>query len=315
MNCVHASKISATGSITVRKLPPEVSLPEKNYRVGLLIGQLYHELTSPFLALFIRGLCDILQQSGYTLSMLWCAQNEVDNQANSVRDFLLSDTADAYIANTELLNAQSVAMFKHTGRPIVALSNHPFSEIDNFHQINIDFSGAFAGIWEQLSPEIRSNVVFLGLGNVNKSHLIKKYAPADAKITYVDSGAIRADFINDRISGAKTAEKHWDVVSKAKLVWCSSDLAALGVCDTLKAHGLEPGKDIFVIGHDNLEATHDRYDSEPILSTVDPHWEKIGHIAAKFILEAVDSPPESPQFINCPATFINRKTLPYRQKQ
>ena len=104
-------------------------------------------------------------------------------------------------------------------------------------------------------------------------------------------------------------------MSKAKLVWCSSDLAALGVCDTLKAHGLEPGKDIFVIGHDNLEATHDRYDSEPILSTVDPHWEKIGHIAAKFILEAVDSPPESPQFINCPATFINRKTLPYRQKQ
>ncbi|MEO0636111.1 MAG: LacI family DNA-binding transcriptional regulator [Pseudomonadota bacterium] len=67
-----------------------------------------------------------------------------------------------------------------------------------------------------------------------------------------------------------------------------NDIAAFGVLACLQHFGLTPGKDISVIGYDNLEEARISY---PALSTVDNGQDKVGGLAAQTLLQRIISGP------------------------
>ena len=287
----------------------------KSYRVGLLLGRLRGDLMSPHFSLFIQGICDSLQKAGYTLSILWCEMDGEENIEKNVRNFLFSDVADAYIMGTTLLKKQSVEMFRSTGRPIVALSNHPAYKIDNFHQVKLDFSKAMQTIWAQMPEKAMKNIVAFSLVNNNKFDLLRQYAPPEADIRFLNPGIQLDDTIGLRLLSEQTAEKYWDTLKQAKVIWCDSDLTALGICDLYRKKGLIPGKDILVIGHDNFEQTCYKPPRKTCLSTIDPHWLKAGQTTGEFTLRCIDEKEPAGSCIAIDATFIKRKTFPYNNKK
>jgi DNA-binding LacI/PurR family transcriptional regulator len=70
-------------------------------------------------------------------------------------------------------------------------------------------------------------------------------------------------------------------------VVCSRDHVALGVVDAMKRRGLVPGRDLSVIGYDNLEVHRRRPGEKPILTTIDLPFERVGRRMAELLLNQI----------------------------
>ncbi|WP_078059132.1 LacI family DNA-binding transcriptional regulator [Tropicimonas marinistellae] len=75
-------------------------------------------------------------------------------------------------------------------------------------------------------------------------------------------------------------------------VVCFGDLLALGAVTACREQGLTAGKDISIIGHDDIEET--AY-FEPALSTVRVHKDLIGTTAAELLMQRIDTPLAPPR--------------------
>jgi len=71
-------------------------------------------------------------------------------------------------------------------------------------------------------------------------------------------------------------------------IFFNRDLAAIEAIDILKKSGIEVGKDIAVVGYDNIEEAS--YCS-PSLTTLDPHRKGAGYNAIKMLLAAMENIP------------------------
>jgi DNA-binding LacI/PurR family transcriptional regulator len=89
----------------------------------LILGAIERDLNSSSFALYIRGLCSVLQKHGYNLAILWVGEAR-DTQMEKVKNFLMSDTADGYILGASMLEEQSLEVFRNSGRPILSFNNN-----------------------------------------------------------------------------------------------------------------------------------------------------------------------------------------------
>ena len=79
----------------------------KTFKIGLILGAIERDLCNSSFALYIRGVCSILQKHGYNLAILWVGETQY-TQAEEVKNFLMSDTADGYILGAPLLEEQTL---------------------------------------------------------------------------------------------------------------------------------------------------------------------------------------------------------------
>jgi LacI family transcriptional regulator len=68
---------------------------------------------------------------------------------------------------------------------------------------------------------------------------------------------------------------------------CSNDAIAFGVMQAIKDKDLEPGKDISVIGYDNIDVRGITPANSPILTTVDNPRDRIGERCGELLLNQV----------------------------
>ena len=72
-----------------------------------------------------------------------------------------------------------------------------------------------------------------------------------------------------------------------EIIFCTSDLIAIGVMSAMKQHDINVPKDIGVVGFDNISLSE--Y-CEPRLTTVAQNMEKIGSICCSLLLERIAQP-------------------------
>ena len=104
-----------------------------------------------------------------------------------------------------------------------------------------------------------------------------------------------------------------DRLAGYKLLWCGSDLTALGIKDALETAGLTVGKDIFLIGNDDLENLAGGTAMHPVLSTVDEHMEEYGRLAAAQAVNCIGRTAGEPMILN--ADYIVRDSFPYAPRK
>jgi LacI family transcriptional regulator len=88
-------------------------------------------------------------------------------------------------------------------------------------------------------------------------------------------------------------------------VLCHNDLCALGAMLGLSDRGLAPGRDVAVVGFDNIPegAMH-----RPALTTVAIGARAIGEEAARLLLRRINSPDGSPESIILPPKLVIRSS-------
>ena len=280
----------------------------KTFKIGMILSALVQDLSSPPFALLIQELCDTLQANGYTLSLLR------GKTEDSVISFLKTGVADAYIIHESILTPRLVAEFLDTKLPVVKLG------------LSSDNTAPFTYIYHCYAPAYREALI-----NLRKDGY-KEFAFFGVRLNYSDAklsairesaetlsdGPVLADsilytpevvsFIADRAEAFKAAEANFDRLIKCKAIFCASDLIAMGLIDLLRQKGIEPGRDIAIIGHDNIEENPCLHSANPFLSTIDPHYELMGkQVAEKMLMQFKDDVPP-PVNVTVNSTFIKRRS-------
>ena len=110
---------------------------------------------------------------------------------------------------------------------------------------------------------------------------------------------------NDRDAAAAALDLLLQGPGRPTAVICHNDLMALGVMHALRARGLVPGRDLGVIGFDDIpEATN----SVPQLTSVATAPADVGREAAKLLLRRIASPAGPPERILIEPRLMVRDT-------
>lgn len=282
------------------------------YRVGLILGALEQDLASPTLSLFIRGLCDELQKNHYTLSILW-AEHPDGTRDQQVADFLMSDIADGYVLGSTMLESEITEKLKDMKRPLAYLANNIAYHPEGISGVYGTAVNACKQIWQMIRPDQYGKIIYV-CGQGNEQKISDMFCAADE--LHIRRSAVKqynlnektTDFPFDRHNAAEWAEHHLDLLKKQKIIWCGSDLTALGIADILKKNGIRPGRDVGLIGYDNIENSR-RYREEPVLTTIDNRQESMGKQLAQMLLAMIRGENTHPVTIPVEAELIIRQTF------
>lgn len=111
---------------------------------------------------------------------------------------------------------------------------------------------------------------------------------------------------------AEVALDGWLAAGRCKptALICANDWMAQGALRALKRHGLEPGRDLSIVGHDNLEkhANLDLGAGEPVMTTIDNPSDLIGRRAAELLLNQILHGQSQIVHERIPAPLIVRRT-------
>ena len=121
----------------------------KTFKIGLILGAIERDLCNSSFALYIRGVCSILQKHGYNLAILWVGETQY-TQAEEVKNFLMSDTADGYILGASMLEDQTLDAFRNSGRPILSFNNNWEGFFPGFMSVETDQNPATSRIWKAI---------------------------------------------------------------------------------------------------------------------------------------------------------------------
>lgn len=86
---------------------------------------------------------------------------------------------------------------------------------------------------------------------------------------------------------------------------CFNDHVAMGVMAGVRAAGLKPGRDIAVVGFDNIDSGADTY---PALTTVETHGHSIGREAGRLLLRRIADPQMPTERIIIPTQLVIRQS-------
>ncbi len=279
----------------------------KTFKVGMIFGNIAEDLGNPLRGLFMRGVCFVLQRFNYATVILHAT--EEGGMENSVNDFLRSNVADAYIIGSAMITENVYAAIRNCGRPVVATDSGRF-DLSHISLVCRDHTAAYREVWRRIPLQWRSATAFVAVDaadSQNKFKALCAAAPGREIPTYIPLKFPFAEFCFDRHSARVAVEKMIPELARYRLLWCGSDLTALGVADAFSAAGIIPGQDIFLVGHDNIEKIA-KFRGEPFLSTIDTRWEERGRLSAQTALEQIASP--APCRIDFPSVYIPRRSFP-----
>ena len=269
--------------------------------VGVLFSaELSYAFTDPFAVQFLRGLAETAEKHGTGLLLIPLSGDEGESAA-TVREALV-DGFCAYcvpdwhscvdviqarglpIVSAEwredgdpdelAVGINDVAAAREAARHIVALGHRRIGVVA--HWIGKD---AQMGLFELERPEDAPH-------HVTRERLMGyRDALAEAGIDWSEVATVGAAR-NTRESGAEAATFLLDRAPRPTAILAAADMLALGVLDALAERDLRPGRDISVIGIDDIpEAAAAR------LSTINQPALDKGRIAGELLL----NPPESPE--------------------
>ena len=281
------------------------------YKIGLILGALEQDFSSPVFALFIRGLCNELQKNNYTLSILWAEQpgNTIDRH---LTDFLMSDIADGYVLGSNMLRTEISGKIRDMKRPLAYLADNISYYPDGYCGVCGTSLNACKQIWKMIPAEHYGKILYVcGASNDAKFADVTEAAkslqiPQDVIVRH-NLNERSPGFPFDRNNAVQWAESHLDLLRQQKLLWCGSDLTAFGITDVLRKNGIIPGRDVGLIGYDNLE-NMDMYHEEPFLTTINPHLEEMGQQLAMLLLQIIRGKKTDTEKIQVEAELIIRES-------
>ena len=283
----------------------------KKYCIGCILGAIQNDLSSPVLANIIKGICCELQEHNYTLSILW-AEKSMDSTDMQVRKFLMSDIADCYIIGPALIGSEIEKSIHEMDKPIIYMAENSMYIPEGISGVRLNTIPACKKLLVNIPHEWYGRILYTGIHHASvKIAGIKKAMQQlgmdESIIKFELFDAKEIGFSFDRWAASEFAKENIERLKQQKLIWCASDLTALGIADVLQQNGVEIGKDISLIGYDNISNLVS-YRETPYLTTIDPKQFELGILTAKVALDMIAGKPK-PEIASIDADVIFRKSF------
>lgn len=251
------------------------------------IGVIVPRIDSNFFASIIRSIEEELYPHKY--NVIICQTNEDENREIDNVNTLLNAQVDGIlmsISNTSSENDRVIKKVLEKKVPIIFFDRK--KNIDGVSTVTInDFNAAYAAT-KHLIDEGCKKIAYL-TGDRSLEIYENRYhgycqALKDYGLTLNDDFVIRTRSKVE--AGQQAVKKLMSMKSKPDAIFSSSDFAALGAIQELKAQGYRIPEDICVVGFGNEPFTKFM---ELTISTVDQCTTEMGKIAAQVLLEQMEN--------------------------
>ncbi|WP_378949517.1 LacI family DNA-binding transcriptional regulator [Paracoccus sp. R86501] len=251
----------------------------ENREIGFVINQ----LANPFNAEVIGGVVDLLEAEGYLVSVL-DTRDDAIRQGRHLDSFIRHGRGGLLWVPAIDTPDETFDMLAKHAIPTVTFLRRVNDRIDH---VGIRNAEATATATAYLADLGHHHIAYLGGTGMTRvrEDRISGYRRVVAERDLAP--AIVWDSANDKLAGLEAIESlrasHPDVTA----IVSNGDMVALGACLGLQRQGLVPGRDLSVIGFDDVQ---DAAVATPPLTTmaVSPH--RLGRKLARVLLDRIQDP-------------------------
>jgi len=275
----------------------------ENREIGFVINQ----LSNPFNAEVISGVVDLLEAEGYLVSIL-DTRDDADRQSRQLEAFIRHgrggliwvpalDTPDETF---DLLAAHKI--------PTVTFLRNVRTDFDH---VGIRNAEAIETATKHLVDLGHRKIAYLGGTDMT---LVRKDRIAGYQRALSESEIAEGivwDSVDNKLAGLEAMLELRRNHPEITAVVCNGDMVALGASLALQREGLVPGKDVSVIGFDNIQ---DAAVATPPLTTMGVSPQKLGRKLAQVLLDRIRTPDMPVTTTQVSADLVVRETTGYHEK-
>lgn len=214
------------------------------------IGIVVTSIADPFNGEVVQGLEEEANRHGYSV-ILANSQADPEREMKVVRSFR-ERRVDGIVVASSRVGAHYLPLLKELEAPVVLLNNQHPSEFA--YSVTIDNRDGGYQATRHLIELGHRRIAYLGdqfgLQSDTERFAGFKRAMAEAKLLVKRDYVVRGDGKPEK--GRERAAELLDRKKPPTAIFCYNDMTALGALEEAAARGLEPGRDLSVVGFDDL---------------------------------------------------------------
>ena len=266
------------------------------------IGMIVTTSNNPFFSEVVLGVERSCYELGYNL-ILCHTEGDHQRMLDNI-EHLLQKRVDGLLAMcTETQSIPQQIFAKYPKLAMVMMDWTPFSGICDTIKDNSLYGATLATNYLIEQNYKRIACITGPLNNTQAQLRLQGYRNAlqAANIAILAGYEAHGDF--QFSSGGVAMQQLLDLPIPPQAVFCFNDAMAIGAYQRLYQNGLEAGKDIAIIGYDDIEIA--QY-MTPSLTTIHQPKEELGQLAVETLLNRIQNPQESRQILTLIPTLIKR---------
>jgi len=266
------------------------------------IGMVIHQIANPFNAEVISGVSDLLETEGYLVSVLDSGDDPV-KEARNLEAFIRNARGGLLWVPSAEHEARTIELLKTHRLPTVTfLRRLPDMPFDHLGIENHAATYQATNFLADLGHRHFSYFGGMGTGQVREERM------AGCAAALTDRGLpppVIWESPDSKLSALDAALALRLAHPEVTALICNGDMVALGACLALTRLGLTAGKDMSVIGFDDIS---DAAVATPPLTTlaVSPH--QLGRKLARVLLDRINDPSLPFANVTVPAQLVVRGT-------
>ena len=248
------------------------------------IGFSIHQISNPFNAEVISGVSDFLENEGYLVSVL-DSRNDANRQGQHLETFVRNARAGVLWVPAVGTAQKRFDLLAAYNIPTVTFLRRADSCL--FDHVGIRNAEATALATNHLADLGHRHIAYLGGTDLTEVR-------QDRIAGYCDTLGLRGlgagivwDSADNKVAGMNALLALYKAQPHITAVVCNGDMVALGACLALAQLGLVAGRDMSIIGFDDIE---DAAVATPALSTMAVSPYQLGRKLARVMLERITDP-------------------------
>lgn len=266
------------------------------------IGLAIHQIANPFNAEVISGASDLLESEGYLLSVL-DARDDAERQRRQLEAFIRSTRGGLLWVPAQNTPSSTYELLSTHHIPTVTFLRRPERVI--FDHVGIENAKATAAATNFLADLGHTHIAYLGgfATVVVRDERVQGYVDVMARRNL--SEPVIWDTADTKFDGIQAMTELRQAHPEVSAVVCNGDQVAIGACLALTQMGLQPGKDVSVVGFDDIQDAAVAY---PPLTTMAVSPYNIGRKLARVVIDRIREPDMPLVASLVPADLVIRET-------
>ncbi len=252
-----------------------------------------HEMVNPVFADFIAGAGEAYAKAGY--DMILSMVGDAD-EARVYRDFAKTRRVDGIMVHAPRTGDTRIALLQDLGLPFV-VHGRVSAEEASYSWLDVNNRRAFQRATELLLDLGHRRIALLnGLEEMDFAMRRRAgYQEAhEARGLKPDAALIASDEMTEQY-GYHTAHRMLASDAAPTAFIASSMIIAIGVRRAIEERGLQMGRDISVVSHDDALSYFHTPDTVPIFTSTRSSVREAGQLAAEMLLDIVAAPETAPR--------------------
>lgn len=280
-------------------------------RIGFYPYQGYNLNTRDYylgMGAFSRTMSDLLKKNGYEISMI----SDVEKNDISILERTL-ESIDALMLNKEFITRATLPLLASHRNLVIVMDSSLVSDYP-FHQVVPDLFDGFRKAADHFAALGVREVVIAGISDTEAHchrrqqfrRIMELFHPEITLLGDLTHPFIVNDYGEE--CGRAIARRYLELPGRPA-IFSVSDYLSFGLVEVLLKNKLQPGGDYRLISYDNLEGLGILPFGEPILTTIEHPYEKLGRELVDLLAELLAHPTTTGRVLRVPAdTFIIRTT-------